>query len=350
MYLCQNFLTFIQNNDIISLVRMQFLTNSHKLYFLADAYTANKRKHCKFYFLRLYVLKKEIRKMKYKFNIADISVSAEGDIPQDYLINMEPYSAYSEEDMLQIRFSIDRHIPVKKADRVYGVRRFIEEYGSLGEYFITQDISGNESFATFLYSHDFRQAEFSLVDVEQTGGNDLKSRFNIALGKCVLNCLPIFGGMTFHSSAISYKGNAILFAAPSGTGKSTQSRLWKRYYPKETFYINDDTPIIRKKDGKFFAYGSPWAGTSGINSNISAPVRAIVYIERSKVNSVQPVEGIDKLLCGMRSVREQVFPPQRKRQNELMLEFMEEIPVYKLHCDMSQEAVEILKSLLFAYQ
>lgn len=288
--------------------------------------------------------------MKSVFNIADISVYIEGDQPHKYLEDMEAYRCNRESsaDILQIRYGIEQSIDAKKADKVYGIRHFVEEFGSIGSCFISQDISGDKSLATALYCSDFRNADISMTDVEQEGGNNIKSRMNVAIGRCVLNCLPAFGGITFHSSAIAYRGNAILFAAPSGTGKSTQSRLWRKYYPEETSYINDDTPIIRKKDGRFYAYGSPWAGTSGINNNISAPICAIVYIKRSTDNNVYSVEGTDKLLRSLRSVREQMFPPQRKRQNELMLELMAEVPACELCCDMSQEAVEVLKSLLFA--
>ena len=44
----------------------------------------------------------------------------------------------------------------------------------------------------------------------------------------------------FHCSAIALDGKAYLFAAPSGTGKSTHTRLWREVFGNRAVMINDD--------------------------------------------------------------------------------------------------------------
>lgn len=47
----------------------------------------------------------------------------------------------------------------------------------------------------------------------------------IWMGSEFYNALPVFNGILLHSSAVVYNGEAYLFSAPSGTGKSTHTQL-----------------------------------------------------------------------------------------------------------------------------
>ena len=50
-------------------------------------------------------------------------------------------------------------------------------------------------------------------------------------------------GIIFHSSAIMVDGEAYLFTAPSGTGKSTHTRLWRELLGDRAVMINDDKAL-----------------------------------------------------------------------------------------------------------
>ena len=56
-----------------------------------------------------------------------------------------------------------------------------------------------------------------------------------------------------HASYVNYNGKAILFTAPSGTGKSTQAALWEEYKGAEI--VNGDRVIIQSdhpgRSGRF---------------------------------------------------------------------------------------------------
>lgn len=93
--------------------------------------------------------------------------------------------------------------------------------------------------------------------------------------------------MLIHSSAIVYNGRAYLFAADSGVGKSTHTSLWRKAFGNDVKMINDDKPVVRIFDGKAVAYGTPFDGGSGIANNISAPLGAVVFIERGESNSIR---------------------------------------------------------------
>lgn len=107
-----------------------------------------------------------------------------------------------------------------------------------------------------------------------------------AFNRAIIN----HGAMLVHSSSIMYKGEAYLFASRSGVGKSTHTKLWKKAFGDDVQIINDDKPVVRIYDNKCIAYGTPFDGGSGIAENLSAPLKAIVFIERSKSNIIRKAE------------------------------------------------------------
>lgn len=96
-----------------------------------------------------------------------------------------------------------------------------------------------------------------------------------------------YNAMLIHSSAIEYNGKAYLFSADSGVGKSTHTSLWRKAFGNDVKMINDDKPVVRIFDGKAVAYGTPFDGGSGIANNISAPLGAVVFIERGENSSIR---------------------------------------------------------------
>lgn len=154
------------------------------------------------------------------------------------------------------------------------------------------------------------------------------------------NHLLEYDGFLLHSSAISYGGKAYLFTADCGTGKSTHSRLWREYVGNAVQMINDDKPAIRLIDGKFYAIGTPWSGKTAENENIAVPVGGVALLGRGTVNRIEPA---DRLKSVMSLLRQTFFPPKREntdRMTELMDRFIRTVPVYRLECDMSEEAVK----------
>lgn len=153
-------------------------------------------------------------------------------------------------------------------------------------------------------------------------------------------------GFMLHSSAIDYHGRGILFTAPSGTGKSTQADLWQRLEGAKI--INGDRAIIRYQADQFWAYGSPYAGTSGVFTNLSVPIHAIVVLSQAKENTLcqlAPAMAFQKLF------RESTAFSWDSNfidiLSGLLLELIDKIPVYHLACLPDAEAVAVLKNELF---
>ena len=148
-------------------------------------------------------------------------------------------------------------------------------------------------------------------------------------------------GMMLHASSIMMDGNAYLFSARSGTGKSTHTSLWQKVYGKDrAVNFNDDKPAIRYIDGKFYAFGTPWSGKNDESINTKTEIAGITFLSRGENNVIERVAGNTATIDFLN----QTVRPTNKNY---MLQFMEtldkvlsEVPVYRLKCNMSLEAVE----------
>ncbi len=156
-----------------------------------------------------------------------------------------------------------------------------------------------------------------------------------------------------HGTAICVNGQGYLFTAPSGTGKSTHTRLWKERYGDEVEVINDDKPLIRVDDGSgnagsqgIFLCGNPWNGKHGLGSQIEAPLRAIVRLRRGSVNEISQLgttEAFKELFLQTHQFQD---PEKTQEAVKLLAYILERVPCYDLHCNKEIEAAEVVRNYL----
>ncbi|MCF0197193.1 MAG: hypothetical protein HUK03_08225 [Bacteroidaceae bacterium] len=111
--------------------------------------------------------------------------------------------------------------------------------------------------------------------------------------------------MLMHASVIRCEGKGFLMTAPSGTGKSTHTRLWYDNIPGCDL-MNDDNPVVRVIDGQAIVYGSPWSGKTPCYRNIEAPIGGIVRLWQKPANSIRrldPMDAFVNLLPAMSSMK-----------------------------------------------
>ena len=98
------------------------------------------------------------------------------------------------------------------------------------------------------------------------------------------------GGFMMHGAVIEYDGYAYAFTAPSGTGKSTHIKNWRRLLGDKIDIVNGDKPLIIRKNGKFYACGTPWAGKEGWQRNVCVPMGGICRVHRGSENTIKKAE------------------------------------------------------------
>lgn len=145
--------------------------------------------------------------------------------------------------------------------------------------------------------------------------------------------------LPFHASALSLDGEAYLFAAPSGTGKSTHAGLWRERFGHRVTMINDDKPFLSLEDGIWRAYGSPWCGKEGLHTNTSAPIKKIILLEQANENRISRLDTATAVVKLMKQTYLSDDFAHRMQILQLVGKLCE-LPVFKLSCTISQEAVE----------
>ena len=150
--------------------------------------------------------------------------------------------------------------------------------------------------------------------------------------------MPQYQAVLFHGSALSMDGEGVLFTAPSGTGKSTHTALWRRVFGSRVKMINDDKPFLAVQDGHIQVFSSPWQGKHRLGENISAPLKAICILGRGEQNSIVRVPAAQALPMLM----QQTYRPRSAEAMVHTLRILDcltrQTAVYRLTCNIDPEA------------
>lgn len=140
-----------------------------------------------------------------------------------------------------------------------------------------------------------------------------------------------YNGFYLHSSAVVYKGKAYLFSGPCRVGKSTHAKLWQDAFGAEAYVINDDKPALRRIDGRWFVYGTPWCGKDGINRNEKVPLAGVCFLKQASENHIRRLNDFEvtKRILGQTIYKLHDVSQLDHLLGSLEL-FRQEIPVYEL--------------------
>lgn len=157
--------------------------------------------------------------------------------------------------------------------------------------------------------------------------------------------LALRHGILLHASVICVDGEAILFTAPSQTGKSTQASLWESFAGAEI--INGDRCAVVVEDEGIFVYGIPFAGSSGIRKNVKLPLKAIVYLRQSKDNRAVVCHGVRAFHRVYKGISVQLWDHDDVQlAMDTVTEIIQNVPVIEFACRPDEAAVLALKKKL----
>ncbi len=163
---------------------------------------------------------------------------------------------------------------------------------------------------------------------------------NLAIHSLLSEKLVAENVLLMHGSAVCMDGETVIFTAKSGTGKSTHAKLWREVFGERVIMINDDKPFLRI-DGGVTVYGSPWGGKHRLSRNISAPLKAIVKLERDAENRIEPMSRADAFPVLMEQSFSSKDPATRIRIFKLENELLSAVAFYDLKCNMDPEAARV---------
>lgn len=152
-------------------------------------------------------------------------------------------------------------------------------------------------------------------------------------------------GFVLHSSFIKVHDGAILFTAPSGTGKSTQAELWRSLRGAEI--INGDRSAVRWEGETLYAEGIPFAGSSSYCENDSFPLRAIVCLSQAPSTSIRPIKGYEAFLGIWKECSVNTWDAKDvERLSSIVARVVTTIPIFHLACTPDESAVTALEKAL----
>lgn len=144
----------------------------------------------------------------------------------------------------------------------------------------------------------------------------------------------------FHGSAVSVDGEAYLFTAKSGTGKSTHTRLWREYLGNRAVMVNDDKPLIKITENQVMVYGTPYNGKHRIGNNISVPLKAVCILQRAENNSIVEISGKDAFSILLQQVYRPASGDRLLSTLKLLDIMMSRVKLYRLGCNMDISAAK----------
>ena len=150
-----------------------------------------------------------------------------------------------------------------------------------------------------------------------------------------------FDTFMMHGSVISTSGNGYMITAPSGTGKTTRSRLWVKCIP-DSVIVNGDKPLVRVADSGVYAYGTPWCGKEGWNVNMAVPLQAIFLLERSEEgNQMTEISFAEAFPLLLHQTFRPDDPDAKRKTLQLLRAMAGKIRVYRFCSEPTAEAVRM---------
>lgn len=227
--------------------------------------------------------------------------------------------------------------------RMVGEDLLLEYYYENG-YFLAAAKRGTKgSAAVTVYTPDFSEIVFYLNEEEFPGMIRRVSK--------ILQLFPVrqvlakYQALVLHSSRILTGGKAVIFTAPSQTGKTTQARLWNQYTDAEI--VSNDRTLIQKEERTFYTTGYPVDGSDPVYSSRKLLPGAVVVLRQGVENQVERLTIRKALKYLMEQTVADIWNAEEIGilQN-LWLDFMEAYPVYLLTCTADRRAVLCMKEQL----
>jgi hypothetical protein len=148
------------------------------------------------------------------------------------------------------------------------------------------------------------------------------------------------GGFLLHASSAVRNGKAFLFSGVSEAGKTTMARL----APHDVSLLTDEASYVRKVDGRYFAYGTPFAGEFGEpGKNISAPIAALYLLKKAPENCIEEIDPVEATQRLLRNILFFAHQPEMVRQVfDAACAFVAAVPVYQLAFLPDQRVWELI--------
>ena len=190
-------------------------------------------------------------------------------------------------------------------------------------------------------SRDDLQMEQKLLDLEADEEGLKRRKFSdmflerSVIQRKVAAFLITRNVLMLHGSTVAVDGEAYLFTAACGTGKSTHTRLWREVFGDRAVMVNDDKPFLKLDEERVLACGSPWTGKHGLGGNVSFPLKGICILNRGTEDRIRRISADD----AREMLNHQCFHLESDDPAPLLVEMlMERVALWEMECTKEPSA------------
>lgn len=277
-----------------------------------------------------------------KLSVAGIGITLNTQQPLTVTDRFRPFLSEEVKDGYLVEFRETASLPEPDGEPLYR-NAFYEVYPDGAESFVRWYIDG---------MHD--DIRFARASTDMTAGRVLVEYLPIGREtvSTIANCYSFSGWETLllrenrlllHASCVDTPVGGLLFSGVSGIGKSTQAALWQQYTGAQL--INGDRPILEQAQDGWYAWGSPYAGSSHCFVNRSCRIRAIMMLRRAQTCGLRRLKPAE----AFRSLFAQITVTAWDKTCmlhacDLTEQLAADIPVYEFSCTPDRTAVDFLYS------
>ncbi|MFX0093444.1 MAG: hypothetical protein ACFFBD_16955 [Candidatus Hodarchaeota archaeon] len=150
-------------------------------------------------------------------------------------------------------------------------------------------------------------------------------------------------GLFFHSSGVKMDNQGFLFLGPSGAGKSTIAS----FFIDHADVLCDERLLLRKEEENFRMYGTWSHGSLPIVSPSSAPLKAMMFLEKASENRIILLHNKKDILYKLlqRLIRPFETPHWWNKIFSLLDALIHQVPAYIVQFDKSGKVVDLIRNL-----
>ena len=231
---------------------------------------------------------------------------------------------------------------IKLADEIFTVRLRYDNTGFVFDGYLT-DITGGKIIQTTEEENDrFLQkyCETEIVTGMRPRRKNKAKTEILAVHELLGRELLFRDVLLVHGSAVVADGRAYLFIAPSGTGKSTHTKLWTELLGERAIIINDDKPLVRISENGAAVYPSPWGMTDGKPPLESAPLRAVIALSRGE-NKIRTISSAEMFPVLLKASIRGYTPAETLASVRLQHQLLSMVSLYQMTCKPEPTAAEM---------
>jgi hypothetical protein len=282
------------------------------------------------------------------FRIGAIGIRLIGNPGLEYS-EIEAFSGFLSNETPHTSFVVRANpIPIEPPNPpIFETERSWRLYQDCGNWVIWVHSRNLNPYLAGSFTSDYHSGEIFTSENEQEPG---KFTFPLSypLGELLMiNLLGTGYGIMLHSSGVIDAEDGIVFAGIGSAGKTTTSRLWNGLPGVRV--LNDDRTILRKIDGQFRVYGTPWHGQGGMALAADAPLKKIFILKHARSNQairLSPPQAVAELL--VRTFAPLWSAPAMTFTLQFLDELCQSVPCYEFGFVPDQSAVEYVRCLSLA--